>query len=238
MDSRLLRLAAPQERQRLQAGLAFRQRALTLAQQAPRGEVPDDDMLTALWSSLVTQGVSDTLLQSLLKACQAEVQADNPPADFGALMSRCRELATPLGRMLLANPDERQQGYLDSLCCSLELAQHWLALANEHHAGQVFIPQDELAKMGLTPNATLPDDTLKVVLDAQILRTRRLLRSASPLGRQLGGRNGLALRAMILLVDRLLERKQRQGDPRYHPKASIFDLGRVLVLAIYHGLRR
>jgi len=246
--SPLARLATSRERELLGAGLAFRRRALELAHTNPRvlegwaaalddKGVADDPLLAAMLERLRRHGVSREPLRTLLGACQHEAGGVEM-ADLGALMSHCRTLANPLGQLCLAPDDDRQRGYLDSLCSSLQLARYWLNIADDLRAGRVYLPRDELVRSGLDPQQPQPGPALKNLLDAQMFRTRRLLRSASPLGRLLGGRNGLTLRALILLVDRLLERKQQQPDPLHAPTPGPGDWLRCLARAGYHGFRR
>jgi len=243
----LARLTGPRERALLGAGLAFRRRALQLAHATPTaldawqaaldGETTvQDPLLAAVLTTLQQHNAPRQPLHTLLDACRGEV-GEVHIADFGALMSHCRVLANPLGHLALATEDERQLGYLDSLCSSLQLARYWLEFADDLRAGRVYLPRDELARGGLDGRQPEPGPALKNLLDAQMFRTRRLLRSASPLGRLLGGRNGLALRVLILLVDGLLERKQQQPDPLYCPTSGPGDWSRGLLRAGYHGLR-
>lgn len=165
-------------------------------------------------------------------------------ADFPALMAHCRAVASPLGRAVLAqfdrSGDARRLGYADTLAAALYLL-HRLdhVLADYRDRGRLWLPQDELARFRVAPEqlAAVPEPAaVKRLLDFQYNRARRLLKAGSPLGRDLKGRAGLALRLAVLAAERRIRRKLQHGpaDPAALGAADWLGL---TALAAYHGLR-
>ncbi len=164
--------------------------------------------------------------------------------DFAALMSHCRDVASPVGRTVLAlfDPaeDARRLGYADTLAAALYLL-HRLdhTPADYRTRGRLWLPHDDLTRFQVEPAHLIetPDSpAVKRLLDFQFNRVRRLLKAGAPLGRELRGRAGLALRLTVLAADRLCRRKLQNG-PAHPAELGTVDWLGLTALAVYHGLR-
>jgi squalene synthase HpnC len=132
--------------------------------------------------------------------------------DFGELMNYCRRSANPVGRLVLtlagaATP--RNLALSDGICSSLQLINFLQDVAVDWRKGRVYLPQDELARFGITEASIAAGDAGAAwgrMMRFQVERTRRLLQAGAPLARQVGGRLGMELRMVVIGGDRILEK--------------------------------
>ncbi len=164
-------------------------------------------------------------------------------ANFGEVMDYCRRSANPVGRLLMAlfeEVDTRHLAYSDGLCSSLQLINFLQDVAIDYRRGRVYLPQDELARAGLsdallgvlcgealpeTPAPALaplggipvvsavsaPKDRFRSFMHTQINRVRNMLQASAPLGLVLKGRIGFETRMIIAGGDRIL--RKLYNDP-------------------------
>ena len=127
-------------------------------------------------------------------------------------MNYCRRSANPVGRLVLtlagaATP--RNLALSDGICSSLQLINFLQDVAVDWRKGRVYLPQDELARFGLTEASIAAGDAGAAwgrMMRFQVERTRRLLQAGAPLARQVGGRLGMELRMVVMGGDRILEK--------------------------------
>ena len=77
-------------------------------------------------------------------------------ADFAALRGYCRLSAEPVGRLVLALwdlDDERRVALSDDVCTGLQIAEHLQDVGEDLAAGRIYLPQDALARHGVTRGA-------------------------------------------------------------------------------------
>ncbi|MGH8707917.1 MAG: squalene synthase HpnC [Burkholderiales bacterium] len=138
-------------------------------------------------------------------------------ADYAELLDYCRRSANPVGRLLLhlfKRTSETQLRQSDAICSALQLINFWQDVAIDHAKGRIYIPQDEMARHGVTEEhigAQRCDEAWRALLAFQVRRTRALMLSGAPLGRALPGRIGLEIRATVQGGLRILE-KIEQAD--------------------------
>jgi phytoene synthase len=159
-----------------------------------------------------------SLFRDLLGAFSQDV-VKKRYADFGELMDYCRRSADPIGRLLLHlygvdNP--KSQSLADGVCSSLQLINHWQDIAIDWQKGRVYLPQDELARFGITEAQIAEgrwDAAWAAMMDFQIDRARAMMASGSPLVHELPGRIGFELRLIVASGFRMLDKLQRvRGD--------------------------
>jgi squalene synthase HpnC len=152
-------------------------------------------------------------------------------ADYAELLDYCRRSANPVGRLLLhlfkrtSETDLRQS---DAICTALQLANFWQDAAIDFAKGRVYLPQDEMARHGVSERHLAEarcDDVWRELMAFQVRRTRELLRAGAPLGRRLPGRIGLEIRATVQGGLRILEKIERAGYDvfRRRPALRWFD---------------
>jgi squalene synthase HpnC len=136
-------------------------------------------------------------------------------ADYADLLDYCRRSANPVGRLLLhlfkrtSATDLRQS---DAICTSLQLINFWQDVAIDYAKGRVYLPQDEMARHGVTEEhiaAQRCDAAWRSLMAFQVGRTRELMLSGAPLGRRLPGRIGLEIRATLQGGLRILEKIEK-----------------------------
>lgn len=140
-------------------------------------------------------------------------------ADYGEVLDYCRRSANPVGRLMLclfraADPVRLERA--DAICTSLQLINFLQDMAIDYRKDRVYLPQDELARFGLSDADIARGETSekwRTFMAFQIARTRALLFSGAPLGRMLTGRIGLELRMTTAGGARILEKIEHvRGD--------------------------
>ena len=142
---------------------------------------------------------------------------------FGEVMEYCRRSANPVGRLLLhlyGETDRRSLAQSDAICASLQLINFLQDVAIDYAKNRIYLPQDELAKFGVSEAQIARGDTggqWWPMMRFQIERARKLLQAGAPLGKTLKGRTGLELRLIIAGGDTILRKlHQAQGDVFHH----------------------
>lgn len=154
---------------------------------------------------IAAHGLPLALFHDLLDAFAQDVAKDRY-ADYGELLDYCRRSANPVGRLLLrlfrqdsgANPARS-----DAICTALQLINHWQDVAvdlKKNTRGRIYLPQDDLARFGVSEaqlQAGRVDPAFRALMAFQVQRARALMFSGAALGRDLPGRIGLEIRAIV-----------------------------------------
>lgn len=133
-------------------------------------------------------------------------------ADFDALLDYCRRSANPVGTLMLhlyGKASEENLRDSDAICTALQLINFWQDVAIDWKKGRVYLPQDELAKFGVSETqigASLTDQAWRNLMQFQIGRDRSLMLSGASLPARLPGRIGWELRLVVQGGLRILER--------------------------------
>lgn len=110
-------------------------------------------------------------------------------ADLDALLDYCALSAHPIGRLVLAvfgQATPRRIAWSDSVCAALQILEHCQDVVEDHRAGRVYLPQDQLYAAGLTDTTMLLPEgqaALRSVVLAQVATCREMLSA----GRELVG---------------------------------------------------
>ncbi len=138
-------------------------------------------------------------------------------ANFDELLGYCRRSADPVGRLLLelfgaATPENLRDS--DSICSALQLVNFWQDVALDYAKGRIYLPQDEMARCGVTERHIAEqrcDAAWRELLGLQLGRAQAMLAAGAPLGRRLPGRIGLEIRATVQGGLRVLEKLAAAG---------------------------
>jgi squalene synthase HpnC len=149
------------------------------------------------------------------------------------LRGYCALSADPVGEIVLgvlgaATPE--RIALSDSICTALQLIEHCQDVAEDHAAGRIYIPAEDLARFDCDPellsgarrheHAPVPEP-LRAVLAFEMARARGLLAAGRPLVRQLRGRARLAVAAFVAGGSAALDAIERAGyDVRSGPPRS------------------
>ncbi len=175
------------------------------------GSPPGIAWFAALGEVIRTHRLPIPLFSDLLSAFSQDVTKKRY-ADFSEVLDYCRRSANPVGRLLLVlygAATDRNNAYSDAVCSSLQLINFLQDVAIDYRKGRIYLPQDELARFGITENQIAAGDTggrWREFMAFQIARARNLLYTGLPLGRVLRGRIGLEMRMIIAGGDRILTR--------------------------------
>lgn len=114
-------------------------------------------------------------------------------ADLRALLGYCALSAHPIGRLVLAvfgQSTPERVGRSDTVCAALQILEHCQDVVEDHRAGRVYLPQDQLSAAGLTDTTMLAPDhaaALRSVVLAQVLSCRQMLAAGTTLVGELRG---------------------------------------------------
>lgn len=117
-----------------------------------RGETPDDQLFKKLAQVICDCQLSLQPFRDLLSAFKQDA-VKTRYADFSEVMDYCRRSANPVGRLLMAlfkDDTPRHLAYSDGLCASLQIINFLQDVAIDYRKGRIYLPQDELAKAGLS----------------------------------------------------------------------------------------
>ncbi len=132
--------------------------------------------------------------------------------DFDDLLDYCRRSANPVGNLLLHLYGEAtpvNMAYSDDICTSLQIINFWQDVAKDYAIGRIYLPQDEMAKHGVSENQIaqgITNDAWRALMKFQVERARALMIHGKPLGSILTGRVGLEMRMIIAGGLRILDK--------------------------------
>lgn len=207
-----------------------------------RGEPTDHPVFLRLRPHIAAHHLPLGLFRDLLDAFVQDVGKDRY-ANFAELMDYCRRSADPVGRLLLylfgaATPENLRRS--DAICSALQLINHWqdvgIDLAKGPQ-GRIYLPQDELARFKVT-EADLRRRTasadFRALMKFQVDRARALMLSGAPLGRDLPGRIGLEIRAIVAGGLRILDKIEAVNFDVFNrrPTLGALDWPRILWKAL------
>jgi squalene synthase HpnC len=144
-------------------------------------------------------------------------------ANLPELLDYSRRSANPVGRLLLHLYRETSVQNLacsDAICSALQLINFWQDVAIDWQKNRVYLPQDTLARFGVTEQQIACGDTSgqwREMIAFEVKRTREMINSGAPLALRLPGRIGLELRLVVQGGLRILEKIDAvQGDVFRH----------------------
>jgi squalene synthase HpnC len=183
-----------------------------------QGQAPHTPLFQELADTIAAHQLPLQPFYDLLDAFSQDVIKQRY-AHFGEVMAYCRRSANPIGRLLLhlyGETDHRNLAYSDAICSSLQLINFLQDVTIDFEKGRVYLPQDELAKYGVTEAMIAKGNPTALwwpFMRFQIERARKLLQAGAPLGLALKGRIGLELRLIIAGGERILRKLyDAQGD--------------------------
>jgi phytoene synthase len=187
--------------------------------------------------------MSVPLLRDLISAFKQDV-AKKRYATFDELLDYSRRSANPVGRLVLQvfhhphpgpPPGERES---DSICTALQLINFWQDVAVDWRKGRVYIPQEDLARFGVSEGQIARgevDAAWRDLMCFECERARQMLHAGYPLAASLPGRLGLEIRATIAGGAIILDRIEAAGGDvfRRRPVLGARDWARILARAFF-----
>jgi squalene synthase HpnC len=176
-----------------------------------RGEAPSIDWFGTLGAVITEHRLPFSAFHDLLAAFSQDVTRKRY-ASYADVLDYCRRSANPVGRLLLHVFDrasEQNLNHSDAICTALQLINFWQDVDLDYAKGRVYLPQDEMQHHGVTDSQIAErrtDGNWRALIGFQIERSRALMLSGAPLGRELPGRIGLEIRATVQGGLRILEK--------------------------------
>jgi squalene synthase HpnC len=158
--------------------------------------------------------------QRLIEANRADQRVSRYQT-WEQLRAYCALSADPVGEIVLgvfgaATP--ARVALSDRICTALQLAEHCQDVAEDHAAGRVYLPLEDLARFGCEIQqiaegiaAGRAGEPLRAVLAFEVARGRELLDAGAPLIDQLAGRERLAVAAFVAGGRAAFEAIERAG---------------------------
>jgi squalene synthase HpnC len=178
------------------------------------GEHCADSMFARLAAVVAQYRLPLQPLRDLLSAFSQDVVTTRY-ADFPGLLDYCRRSANPVGRLMLALygvQGERDLRESDAICTALQLINFWQDVAIDIAKGRIYIPQDSLARFGVTAQDIEQGRTApawRALMAFEVARAREMILSGAPLALRLPGRIGWELRMVVQGGLRILEMIER-----------------------------
>ncbi len=188
---------------------------------------------------IAAHGLPLQLFRDLLDAFSQDV-VKTRYATFAELMDYCRRSADPVGRLLLhlfraATPENLSRS--DCVCSALQLINHWQDVAIDWGKPRLYLPQEDLDRYGVDAaliDARQCDDRWRALMRFEVGRARTLMLEGAPLGRDLPGRIGLEIRAIVAGGLRILDKIEAVDYDvfRHRPVLDKPDWARILWRAL------
>jgi len=184
------------------------------------GDTPGTAPFPALATAIRRHDLPLAPMRDLLSAFTQDVTTRRY-ATYADILDYCRRSANPVGRLLLAlyRADRGAQGSdnlaaSDAVCTGLQLANFWQDIAVDWRKDRVYLPQEDLARFGLTVDHIAQgraDARWRDLMAFETARARALLQSGHRLARRLPWRLRLELAAVIAGGTRILDRIDAVG---------------------------
>ena len=174
-------------------------------------ETPQTPLFRDVASIVAEHQLPLQLFHDLLDAFSQDV-VKKRYANFDELLDYCRRSANPVGRLLLHLYEEATPQnliYSDAICTALQLINFWQDVKKDYAIGRIYLPQDEMARYGVTEDHIAqgnPDKVWRDLMRFQADRARDMMKSGAPLGTILPVRIGLEMRLIIAGGNRILHK--------------------------------
>lgn len=162
------------------------------------GGAPASPALSRLAATVAEKGLPAEPFHDLVEANRQD-QRVTAYRTFDDLRAYCKLSADPVGRIVLRVFDVSSDvriGWSDAICTGLQLVEHWQDVAEDRRAGRIYLPADDMARFGVTPEdldgSTTPS-SLRRLLAFETDRAAELFRQGTPLVRDLSGWARLAI---------------------------------------------
>ena len=172
---------------------------------------PTHPIFEALAETIRAFNIPTALFSDLLSAFKQDVVQPRHP-DFADLLDYSKRSANPVGRLILLlfgynTPTQLEAS--DAICTALQLTNFWQDIGVDYGRGRVYLPQDEMARLGVTDPDLEHGRTgapFRALLSELIQRTRSLFDAGRGLPESVKGRLRYELRLTWLGGWHILDR--------------------------------
>lgn len=176
-----------------------------------RGETPRVEPFPALAEAIRRHALPLRPFRDLLNAFAQDVTVKRYDT-FSRLLDYCSRSANPVGRLMLALYQTREEPALrasDAICSGLQLANFWQDVAVDWDKGRIYLPREDLQRFGVA-EAQVGQGNMQpgwsALMHFQTARTRSMLVSGRTLLAHLPLRLRLEIGAVIAGGLRILDR--------------------------------
>lgn len=167
-----------------------------------REDAPRLPVVRALAATVVACQIPAQPFLDLIEANRQDQVVSRYPV-YDGLLAYCRLSANPVGRIVLhvfgaATPE--REALSDQVCTALQLAEHWQDVAEDFGRGRIYLPQEDMARFGVTEADLAGCQTpgrVRELLVFEVERVRRLLDEGRPLVRTLSGWGRVAVAGYV-----------------------------------------
>jgi squalene synthase HpnC len=166
------------------------------------GQTPRQALIARLAPAVAEHSLPKAPFQALIEANRRD-QVVHRYGTFQELVGYCELSANPVGELVLRIFDSATPERIalsDKICTALQLAEHWQDVAEDHAAGRIYIPAEDLDRFGVAePDlaAASASQNLRHLMEFEVRRARQLLDEGAPLAGTLRGRPAFAVRAFV-----------------------------------------
>ena len=150
------------------------------------GAEPRSRVVSALGPAVTDCGIPMRPFLDLIQANRQD-QAVSRYQAFEDLLGYCRLSANPVGRIVLyvfGSFSAPRAELSDSVCTALQLAEHWQDVAEDLHAGRIYLPAQDMDTFGCTEQdlaqPSAPPQVRKLIA-FETRRAKALLDAGAPL---------------------------------------------------------
>ena len=187
---------------------------------------PEGPIFEALAETIRQFDIPMPLLEDLLDAfCQDVRQSRH--ATFEALIDYSKRSANPVGRLVLilfGYADDQLFEESDAICTALQLTNFWQDIAVDFTRGRIYLPQQEMAKHGVTEKDLEKGETtpaFKNLINDMIARTRALFEQGRVLPERVHGRLRFELRMTWLGGVHVLQAIEAVDYDLFHHRPTV-----------------
>jgi squalene synthase HpnC len=162
------------------------------------GDLPEHPVLRRLEPTVHELRLPRGPFQRLIEANRRD-QERVAYKTYDELVAYCDLSANPVGELVLhvfGAADDDRIALSDSICTALQLAEHWQDVAEDHAAGRVYLPAEDLERFGVGVEELGGRATgarLRELMAFEVARARALLDTGAPLVGRLHGRARIAV---------------------------------------------
>jgi squalene synthase HpnC len=162
------------------------------------GTTPQLPVLAALAPTVAEAGLPAQPFRDLIAANRVDQKIDRYPT-WADLQAYCALSANPVGLLVLhvagrATPDRIARS--DDVCTALQLIEHLQDIGEDHRAGRIYLPQQDLTEYGVVETdlgASSASPRLRELVAYETRRAAELLAAGQPLVASLRGWARLAV---------------------------------------------
>ena len=156
------------------------------------GGLPSDPAVAGLRPTIRNHGLSREPFAGLIEANRRD-QYVTRYQTFDQLLDYCALSANPVGELVLGVFDvatTRHRYYSDRVCSALQVLEHCQDVVEDHAAGRVYLPADDMALFGVTEDelgGAAATRRLRALIALQVQRAVRMLDEGRELLRTVRG---------------------------------------------------